>query len=743
MNINSKLIKCLSILLVLVLIMGIVTNIILENKSQAKAQNTKEYKEGSSMLDDYPGYSALLDNLLEEHPNWTFTILYTGLDWDTVIKNETTKKHGRNLVQNKSGEWVCSTCGNKAYDNGSWRCASAATVSYYMDPRNALYEDYIFQFENLEWKDDTYTTSGVQKILDGTFMDTSTIKYKNSSGTTKTINKSYAKVIMEAAEAAGISPYHLASRIVQEQGSTGSSTTSGTYSGYKGYYNFLNVNATGNSSSTIIKNALAYAKKKGWSTPEKSIKGGAEFLADGYISSGQNTLYLQKFDVDDSDGSLYSHQYMQNVSAAKTESSSILKTYKEIDSNLNMTFNFLIPVFEDMPTSRCTMPGTQSIVTQNIQVTSSSLVVYKTKSKSSSKLKTLSKNDKILRIEIGSEKENGYKWDKVVLSNGTKGYVVSGTGFKVINDITNCNISAVAIEPGNVRNGPGTSNTTTLLTLTVGQKVTIIEKGKYNNVDGYSWSRIKLSDGTQGYVVARYLEEVSDNGSTNSGKDIVKVVCNGGLTLRSSPGTSSKILGYIDKGEELTRTEKVASTANGYIWDKVVTDSGTTGYVARGDDDEAYIKPISGSDDAIVPEDLEDNNSSSGSSTTIKGSGFETSGSNLLCEPDITVSNIKSKASGAVIKNASGKIVTSGNVGTGYKITYNGKTFTVVKLGDTNGDGKMTPADSTVILRNYVGLDSVSSAEKKAADTNGDGKVTPADSTVVLRAYVGLEDIEV
>ena len=743
MNINSKLIKCLSILLVLVLIMGIVTNIILENKSQAKAQNTKEYKEGSSMLDDYPGYSALLDNLLEEHPNWTFTILYTGLDWDTVIKNETTKKHGRNLVQNKSGEWICSTCGNKAYDNGSWRCASAATVSYYMDPRNALYEDYIFQFENLEWKDDTYTTSGVQKILDGTFMDTSTIKYKNSSGTTKTINKSYAKVIMEAAEAAGISPYHLASRIVQEQGSTGSSTTSGIYSGYKGYYNFLNVNATGNSSSTIIKNALAYAKKKGWSTPEKAIKGGAEFLADGYISSGQNTLYLQKFDVDDSDGSLYSHQYMQNVSAAKTESSSILKTYKEIDSNLNMTFNFLIPVFEDMPTSRCAMPGTQSIVTQNIQVTSSSLVVYKTKSKSSSKLKTLSKNDKILRIEIGSEKENGYKWDKVVLSDGTKGYVVSGTGFKVINDITNCNISAVAIEPGNVRNGPGTSNTTTLLTLTVGQKVTIIEKGKYNNVDGYSWSRIKLSDGTQGYVVARYLEEVSDNGSTNSGKDIVKVVCNGGLTLRSSPGTSSKILGYIDKGEELTRTEKVASTANGYIWDKVVTDSGTTGYVARGDDDEAYIKPISGSDDAIVPEDLEDNNSSSGSSTTIKGSGFETSGSNLLCEPDITVSNIKSKASGAVIKNASGKTVTSGNVGTGYKITYNGKTFTVVKLGDTNGDGKMTPADSTVILRNYVGLDSVSSAEKKAADTNGDGKVTPADSTVVLRAYVGLEDIEV
>ena len=55
----------------------------------------------------------------------------------------------------------------------------------------------------------------------------------------------------------------------------------------------------------------------------------------------------------------------------------------------------------------------------------------------------------------------------------------------------------------------------------------------------------------------------------------------------------------------------------------------------------------------------------------------------------------------------------------------------------------MTPADSTVILRKYVGLDKISEAEEKAGDTNGDGKLTPADSTVVLRAYVGLENISI
>ena len=719
---DSKFIKCTSILLIITLIMGIFLIIFLPRDSQAKAQNTKDYKKGSSMLDDYPGYSALLDDLMEEHPNWTFTILYTGLNWDTVIKNETTATHGRNLIQGKSGEWVCSVCGDKPYDNGSWRCASAATVSYYMDPRNSLYEDYIFQFENLKWVDGKYTIDGIKKILDGCdYLLTSKITYTTTSGGKKTINKTYAEVIMDAAEEAGISPYHLASRIRQEQGtgSKASATATGTYSGYKGYYNFLNVNASGSSSSAIIKNALSYAKKQGWTDPEKSIKGGAKFLAKEYIQYGQNTLYLQKFDVDDSDGDLYWHQYQQNVSAAKTESSSIMKTYKDIDSDLDMPFNFVIPVFENMPSTKCAMPGTQSIVTENIQVTSSSVAVYKSKSKSSTKIATLKKGAKVLRIERGSKKENGYIWDKIVLDNGTKGYIIS-SGIKLIDDITNCDITAVAIEPGNVRNGPGTSGTTVLTTLTVGQRVTLIEKGKYKNVDGYDWSRIILADGTQGYIVARYLEEVSDNGSTSSGSDIVKVVCDGGLTIRKSPGTSSSILGYADKGDYLTRTAKAVSTANGYTWDKVVTDSGKTGYVARGDDDENYIEPVSGT-----------------GSSSIKGNGFKTTGSNLICEPDITVSNILNKASGAVVKNTSGKTVTSGNIGTGFTIKYNGTAYTVIKKGDVNSDGKVTSSDYVKIKNYIMGKGSLSSVSKSAADVNQDGKVTSSDYVKIKNYIMG------
>ena len=383
---NHKLIKCINILLVLVFLTGLFITMFLTNKAEAKEQNTKVYKKGSNILDDYPGYSDLLDNLLEEHPNWTFTILFTGLDWNTVIRNETTETHGRNLVQGKSGAWVCSVCGDKAYDNGSWKCASSTAVEYYMDPRNSLYDEtYLFQFENLKWSDNTYTISGIEKILDGCdYLLEDKITYTNTKNKKATIDKTYAEVIMEAAEEAGISPYHLASRIRQEQGTgdSASATATGTYSGYTGYYNFLNVNASGNGSSTIIKNALEYAKKKGWDTPVKAIEGGAEFLVKSYIQYGQNTLYLQKFDVDDSDGDLYWHQYQQNVAAAKTECVDIMQSYKEIDEKLNLPFNFVIPVFENMPETKCAMPGTESIVTQNIEITDSSVVVYKSKDKS-------------------------------------------------------------------------------------------------------------------------------------------------------------------------------------------------------------------------------------------------------------------------------------------------------------------------------------------------------------------------
>ena len=48
-------------------------------------------------IENFPeSYRSYLEELKKNHPNWTFTALYTNLDWEYVIQNE--NKFGKNLV---------------------------------------------------------------------------------------------------------------------------------------------------------------------------------------------------------------------------------------------------------------------------------------------------------------------------------------------------------------------------------------------------------------------------------------------------------------------------------------------------------------------------------------------------------------------------------------------------------------------------------------------------------------------
>lgn len=539
------------------------------------AQTRAPYTKGS--LNSYPGYENLIRALQAKHPNWNFTILNTGLDWNDVIKNETVASHGRNLIYyTNSGNWVCSTCGDRLYDTGKWKCASESAVSYYMDPRNWLNENNIFQFENLAYNGDIQNIDGVNKIVNTIpWARGDRIKYIKPDGTEGTLNKSYAQVIMEAAAEAGISPYHLAARIKQEQGirDVASSTGRGDNATYKGYYNFLNIQATG---GDVIGNALKYAQTQGWDDPEKSIIGGAKFIAASYISRGQSTLYLQKFDVDNSDGGLYYHQYMQNVSAALTEGNTVRTSYEAMGL-LDSSINFVIPVYNNMPTEASPSPAGLSMVTQNVKVTGNGVSVRKGKGTNTEELTKVNSGDILLRIEMAGSQEGGYYWDKIVLADGRKGYIARNF-ITQIDNITNANINAVANVNVNLRNGPGTDGTRVLTTITSGQSVTIIETGKYNGLDGYNWSRIKLGNGTQGYLVSEYLTEVAKTNYI-----IAYINCNpdGKVNIRGGIGTNYPVVTSLRKDNKVTVLQKSAGTANGFTWDKIVTSDGLEGYIAN------------------------------------------------------------------------------------------------------------------------------------------------------------------
>ncbi|MBR2704598.1 MAG: SH3 domain-containing protein [Clostridia bacterium] len=655
--------KTIIIAILLVFISYIILSCVMPSKVYA-AQTTENYS--SSKISKYPGYQALIDNIKSKHPNWKIKILYTGLDWNQVIKNETTASHGRNLVYyTQSGAWVCSTCGNKEYDTGKWRCASEAAVSYYMDPRNWINDDYIFQFESLTFDSSTQNLAGVEKIMNAAaWARGSTITYTKTDGTTGKINKSYSKVVFEAAQEAGISPYHLASRLVLEQGknSTPGATARGTYSGYVGYYNFCNVNAWGSGTAAVMQNAMSYAKDKGWSDPEASIKGGAKFIAKSYINVGQSTLYLQKYDVDNSDGKLYYHQYMGNVEAAATECKSVKSSYQSLGM-LDNSFTFVIPVYENMPDTVCASPDSTSIVTQNVEVTGTNVQVRNAASLIGTVVTKLNTGDKVLRIECAASQVDGYYWDKIVLPNGAKAYIARNF-IKQVADITNCNISAVANTSVNLRNGPGTNGTTVITTLISGQAVTIIEKDVYNGLNDFNWVRVKCSNGTQGYIASQYLTEMGEATTTtttnNSNYKIATIKCDEGssVRVRSEATTNSSVVTSCKKGTTVTVMKENVATANGYTWDKIVTSEGLEGYVAN-----QYLDKGTTS------------NTSTGS-TTAAGSG-DVNGNGGLDASDYVL--VKNHIMGKTTLSAS-----------------------QVKVGDMNGNGGLDASDYVLIKKKIM-----------------------------------------
>lgn len=293
----------------------------------------------TSDIATFPGsYQSALRSLKNAHPNWIFVPMNTGLDFDSSV----TKEMGvKSLIQkttsNSEKGWVGEACPTES----GWYYATRPAVAYYMDPRNFLTEIYIFQFEQLTFNASYHTTSAVQTFLDGTFMKSTLAD--DSAGRT------YAQAFFEIGQNRKLSPIHLASRVYQEQGKGTSGLISGTYPGYEGYYNFFNVGVNGSSETEKIIKGLTYAKEKGWNTRYKSLEGGAATIGNNYILKYQDTIYLEKFNVDkNSPYGVYEHQYMQNIQAPASESSSTKKMYENAGS-FNSAFVFKIPVYTDMP----------------------------------------------------------------------------------------------------------------------------------------------------------------------------------------------------------------------------------------------------------------------------------------------------------------------------------------------------------------------------------------------------------
>ncbi len=475
-------------------------------------------------------YIANLTALHNKYPNWTFEAVNTGLDWNTAVANESI--NGLNLVSKSadaakkstaSGAYNWSTNKWTEYEPG-WVSASSEYIAYLMDPRNFLDDTNIFQFQSLAYSSNE-NVSGVQSIISGTFME-GTKSYSNNG---ESVN--YANTFIDVAKSSGVSAYHLASRVKQEQGTKGTSPLiSGTYSGYEGYYNFFNFNATGSTKALIYQNGLKYAKSQGWNTRVKSISGGAVKIGANYINKGQNTLYFEKFNVVNT-SSLYFHQYMGNVTAALTEGQSVAKGY----SDKNQAFTFKIPVYNNMPSSAVSFSkaGDTNNYLQSLSISGISLT------------------------PVFNGATTSYS---AVVSNSISSISVSAAAVSESSTVSGTGSYSLAVGSNTIKiNCKSQSGDTRTYTITVSRQAAATDNGNNNNN-----TNTDVNISSSSYKIGTYITGVAPDTSAStflknisvSASGSVKLLTGGGSENTGKVGTGNKVAVYDATGN-LKKTYEV------------------------------------------------------------------------------------------------------------------------------------------------------------------------------------------
>ena len=635
------------------------------NGVQAYSVSTKK-----TGINNFPSsYQSYLNKLKSKHPNWNFVAVYTHLDWNYVIDNEMVTN--RSLVPITSpNSWKLN---EKQVESG-WVNASRKAVTFFLDPRNFLTEEKIFQFEVNTYNSSEHTLEAVTNILKGTPMGEVvdgvdyTKKYKKS-GKWVDMKKSYAQIILEAGKKYNVSPVHLASRIIQENGGNilNNKCIYGSYSGYEGYYNFMNVGATPDGEGAVV-NALKYAKNNGWTDPEKAIYGAAKKIYDQYIYYGQNTIYFEKFDVNFIETSkyLFGSQYMTNIIAPSSESNIMYKAYNA-SNKINSNFTFNIPVYDNMPSS------TTDIV--DGEYTADNTLVY---------------------LDDTSDK--------------------GVTDTFNIRDIPDGSIIEVIKETKE-----GQDNRTIL---------TRILKGKNTG-----WDKVRLPDGREGYVSSKYVKEYSyvkvQSVSLNEINKSLKIGEEFKLTATVSPNnakikditwsTSDASVATVDD------TGKVVAKGAGEAKIKVTTkDQSKTA--------ECSVQVISKVDLQTDEEITFDKSLNVSEDNYISNVEIDTTVQDL--KKKINVKGLEFKVLDKDSKELKDTdlIATGTKVQILRKDTIAGE-YIVIVYGDVNLDAKITASDYVLIKNHIMGTGKLSVTAYKAADMNKNSKVAASDY-VLIKNYI-------
>lgn len=712
----------------------------------------------STISDTFPKtYQSYIDKLKEIYPNATFKAVYTGLEWSTVLKHESYEvKKGISLVPS-SYSAVWKKDGKNIYMDGNFVIASKSAVAYVLDPRNSLYDKTVFQFEGLSYNPNI-TTEVIEKVIvSSPMVGTYAKKYKNA-GTWIDMDMSYAEIIDKAGKEQGVSSVYIASRMIQE--TSGDIVNNGSINGsnatYPGVYNFFNIGSTPNADGTgSVVNGLKYAKGQGWTTPYLSISGGVNEIKSSYIKYGQDTVYFQKFDVNNPYGNaaaLMAYQYQTNIMAPTSESLISYKAYNKLNM-LDTAFTFYIPVYNNMPQDPTPYPAGDSakFVEDNTKVylddgLENGTDVFNIRSSASSELDNIIYTLKETKegadnriIMTRTKKGDGYDWDYVELT--VDGVVVKGYVWKdYVKEYTYTKVESVELDKAEI-------------TLEIGATYTL--NTTVNPIDA------KFKD-VEWTVVNENIVSV-DNG-TLTGNNIGTTVIT--VTTIDEKKTATCTVNVIEKQTEILLDKQEYCVIVNEKIKPIITLKNIEDYELKILDEniacivEGAIQGLTVGETAIEVIGVGTDIVKTAKIIVIEApqEGYELHESLILSdtkivtniEPSTLLRNLKEKIKltnlTLAVKDVNGKELTDEDtIGTGTTLTFvradntEYDKLTVVICGDVTGDGLINSADLFKTVRYLKGNDTI---DIQAADVTKDGLINSGDLFKTVRYLKGNDTID-
>lgn len=704
-----------------------------------------------SYLDEkFPdSYLPYINALKAKHPNWVFKAVHTGLDWNTVLSHESYEVNaGISLVEDIfSSEWKRD--GQNYYQDGSYVTASKDAVAYVVDPRNFINESGIFQFETLSFSSSSQTVDAVQGVLAATPMGSTYKSQYKSYGTWKDLGTTYAELIYSLSRDVGINPVHIASRIRQEN--SGNIINGSLINGDYGVYNFFNIGAYDTANASAVTNGINYAKNQGWTTISASLLGGINYIYSKYIKWGQDTIYFERFDVNNPGTAqwLLGTGYMTNIFAPKSEASITYNTYSSYKM-LDSSFEFHIPVYENMPNevSKMPLPADVSFTPDNTRVylddpadsgvtdefwirtgpdTIANVleVLYETKDGAANRTK-------FTRVGIG---QNTF-YDKIQYDDGRVGYILK----KWIYEYKYNKVQSISLN-------------TTYSDLNVGDTIKLQATISPSNAENknVNWTTSDSSIAT-----------VDNNGN-------VKGLKNGVVTITATTQDQGKtaictinVLSGKVTGITLDKTNYVLSIGDSLaINPKIMpTSAKNTNYTVKSSNTnvvsvDGNIVTAKGEGEATLTFTTQEGGFTAQAKVVVtsqKKSIYVDSSlrleDNVLSKLDLKnnlVSNIKSKITtnyDVVIVNIDGtQLENEDRVGTGTKIQFKEKgkvieEYTVLIYGDVDGSGVINARDLLMLQRYLLGKTTLKDIQIKAAITDKVSQAPKAADLLKIQRHI-------